>query len=280
MVCESYKDGDIVGVYLINGDDISTVYDMWGDNLVQCYDIDGNALLSGRTFDDNTTITDIYTSALTAYPQGGCVDDNGNLCVIFPTVGKFIKHNINNGTNTEISFTPDAYGHGNGMTYNPNTGYFYVASMSSTGEVYVFDSSFNLIDTVYARDGNDNIFNCWNIAYDRIAERFITISSENGGIIYYMDDDFNYISSVAFNATLWGYTRQDIETDGVFIYCLSYNSNHIYVFDMLGNLIIDISNSAFIGEPESLCYDWENDVYYIEGRDSYFVIRQAEFFEQ
>ena len=49
---------------------------------------------------------------------------------------------------------------------------------------------------------------------------------------------------------------------------------------MSGDLVKMISNTAFTGEPESMCYDWINDNYYIEGKSSYFVIRQAEFIEQ
>lgn len=269
-----------MSIYSINGDPLQAVYGINGNSLTQCYDIEGNALMGEPpTFLDSATITNIYTSSITAQPQGGCIDNDGNIYVCFNDAGKFRKYNINTGTLTEYSFTPDAYGHANGMTYNPNTGYLYLASMNSTGEVYVFDKSFNLVDTLYARDGNGNIFNCWNIAYNRNTEKFIAVSSVNGGIIYFMDNDFNYVRSVAFDASEWANTRQDIETDGQFIYGLAYNPNHIYVFDFRGNLIKDISNTAFTGEPESMCYDWTNDKYYIEGKGSYFVVREAVFKE-
>lgn len=267
-----------MSIYSINGAFLSSAYNINGDSLSQCYDINGNELMGELpTFLDSATITNIYTSSITAQPQGGCIDDNGNIYVCFYHEGKFRKYNLNTGTLTEVSFTPDAYGHANGMAYNPNTGYLYLASMNSTGEVYVFDKSFNLVNTLYAKDGNNSIFNCWNIAYDRNAERFIAISSVNGGIIYFMDNNFNYVRSKAFDASEWANTRQDIETDGQFIYGLSYNSNRIYVFDMNGNLVKDISNTAFTGEPESMCYDWINDRYYIEGTSTYYVIREAVF---
>ena len=67
------------------------------------------------------------------------------------------------------------------------------------------------------------------------------------------------------------------ETDGVFVYEVASSPNKIVVYDMKGNLLKQITCSAFSGEPESLCYDWINDIYYIEGINSIYVIRQAVF---
>lgn len=264
-------------IYDINGNPLSVVYDINGNVLSVCYDINGDPIPL-VSFDDSTTVTNVYTSSVTAYPQGGCIDDDGNVYVCFYSEGKFRKYNINTGILTDASFTPNAYGHANGMAYNPNTEHLYVASMNSTGEVYVFDKSFNLVDTLYARDNNNSIFNCWNIAYDRKNMRFITLT---GNKLMFLNNNFIYQSHVDCTASeVFPYTAQDIETDGEFVYTVGYNPNTIGVVSMKGKLVKMISNTAFSGEPESMCYDWINDKYYIEGKSSYFVIRQAEFIEQ
>ena len=263
-------------VYDVEGNALSVAYDVEGNALSAVYDVEGN-LLDGVVFADETTITDVYTSSITQQPQGGCIDDDGNVYVCFYSIGKFLKYNVSSDASTEYSFTAGGYGHANGMAYNPNTGYLYLASMKSTGEVYVFDTYCNLVDTLYAKDGSNNVFNCWNIAYDRIGQRFVVMHS---GVIYFFDDDFDLITTGTYNVNDWAETRQDIETDGTYIYALSYNPNKICVFTMDGHLVKQITNTAFSGEPESMCYDWINDIYYIEGKSTYYVIRRVEFIEE
>lgn len=265
-----------MSIYDVNGNPLPTIYDVNENPLLTCYDINGNPITLVQ-FLDSATVTNVYTSSVTAQPQGGCIDDDGNIYVCFYAEGKFRKYNINSGTLTEASFTPNAYGHGNGMAYNPNTGYLYLASMKNTGEVYVFDKSFNLIDTLYARRNTGVVYSCWNITYDRNTRRFISLDSSK---IYFYDDNFDYIDYVPYpENTAWPSTAQDAETDGEFIYCVSYNQNYISVVDMRGHLVKTISNTAFSGEPESMCYDWINDKYYIEGKSTYFVIREVVFKE-
>lgn len=261
-------------VYDVEGNALSTAYDIRGNALSAAYDREGT-LLDEVDFADETIITDIFTSSITQQPQGGCIDDDGNVYVcFFSNAGKLLKHNINTGVELQVSFTGGTYGHANGMTYNPNTGYLYLASMNNTGEVYVFDTSLNLVNTLYARDSRGAVFNCWNIAYDRIGNRFVTMSN---GTIYFFDDSFKLISTGAYTTNDWPNTRQDIETDGAYIYALSAYPHKICVFNMKGQLIKQIVNTAFIGEPESMCYDWINGIYYIEGKASSYVIRKAEF---
>lgn len=265
-----------MSVYNRDGDELLTVFDVDGLALSQCYDMDGNELISGGVvFSDSATITNVYTSDITSTPQGGCIDDDGNIYVCLYQAKKFVKYNIHSGTETQIGFI-DSYGHANGMAYNPNTGYLYLASMNDTGEVYVFDTSLNYVETLYAKNQSDNVFNCWNICYDRTSQRFITMA---GGTIYFFDDSFDLIDVGSYDINDWYTTRQDIETDGQYIYAISYRSNYINVFDMSGHLVKHISNSAFSGEPESMCYDCVNDIYYIEGKSGTLVIRQAEFKE-
>lgn len=262
-------------VYDVEGNALSVAYDVEGNALSVAYDVEGN-LLDGVVFADEATITDVYTSSRTQQPQGGCIDDDGNVYVCFYNLGKFLKYNIVSEESTEYSFGSMVYGHANGMTYNPNTGFLYLASMNTTGEVYVFNTSCVLVDTLYAKNDDDEVFPCWNIAYDRLHQRFIVL---HNGVIYFFDDDFDLISTVTYNVSDWANTRQDIETDGTYIYALSYNPNKICVFDMNGHLVKQIVNTAFSGEPESMCYDWINEIFYIEGKSTYYVIRQAVFIE-
>ena len=96
----------------------------------------------------------------------------------------------------------------------------------------------------------------------------------------FFDDNFVFKRYVDCpEGEIWPYTAQDIETDGYFVYAIGYNPNHISVVGMDGSLIKVISNTAFTGEPESMCYDWINGNYYIEGKSTYYVIRQAVFKE-
>lgn len=268
-----------MSVYNINGNIPQRVYDVHGNLLTRCYDKDGNELLNRDIFKDKTTVTNTYISQITAQPQGGCVDDDGNLCTIFPS-GKFVKYNLSSGSITaEYSFTADAYGHANGMTYNPTDERYYVASMNETGEIYVFDKSANLADTLYARDENGNIFRPSNIAYDRLNNTFVIVrggwNADPEGRIYIMNADMSYKSVTPFDIDKWRHTSQDIETDGKYIYLVSYNANFIFVVDFDGHVIKNIQNTDFGGEPESLCYDWDNDVFYMEGKDSRYVIRET-----
>ena len=91
----------------------------------------------------------------------------------------------------------------------------------------------------------------------------------------FYDDSYNFVKQESYN--FWAETGQDIETDGTFVYEIAYNPNKIVAYDMKGNLIKQISCSNFSGEPESMCYDWINDKYYIEGISTYYVIRDAVF---
>lgn len=262
-----------MSLYNIDGEEVNTLYDIDGNQVVTAYDIDGN-LIPLISFRDSALVTDVFTSTISVQPQGGCIDDDGNVYVCFYHAGKMLRHNIITGAELETSFTPDAYGHANGMAYNPTTDRLYLASMNTTGEVYVFDKSFNLLDTLYARNDAGNIFTCWNIAYDRKRNRFISMS---GNKMMFFDNEFNFLSYVPYvSSEIWPYTAQDIETDGDFVYAVGWDSNHISVVGMNGDLVKMIANTAYTGEPESLCYDWMNGKYYMEGKNSSnrFVIRE------
>ena len=226
------------------------------------------------TFYDAAEVTTVYTSSLTAQPQGGTMDDDGNVYTCFYSAGKFSIYNLKTQTETTKTFTANAYGHANGMAYNPNTGHLYIAAMKDTGEVYELTTGCELVATLYAKKADDTPINCWNIAYDRKAGRFVFLG---GGTIYFYDDAFELIDTGTYETTDWPNTRQDIETDGNYIYCVSYNGNKITVLNMDGEKVATINNAAFSGEPESLIYDWNTKRYYMEGKSGKYVIRSEVF---
>ena len=268
-----------MSVYDINGNSIFSYYDSIGTSVSSLYDVNGTLITGGggKTFDDSTTVTTIFQESIDGIPQGGCIDSNQNVYVCIYNKGYFVKYNLATEAESKPTYTSGAYGHANGMTYNPNTGYLYIAGMSNSGNVYKLDTSLNLIETLYARDRNNQAFNCWNIAYDRLSRRFITMS---GGVIYFMNDSFVCTSTATYTESEWTDTRQDIETDGEYIYCVSHNPAIIHVFSMSGTHIKAITNSGFAGEPESLMYDWTNDIFYMEGLSNGLAIRRTDFIEE
>ena len=203
--------------------------------------------------------------------QGSCIDDNGNLYAIYYKRGSIAKYNVNTKTGAvaTILFTSEQYGHANGMAYNPNTGYIYIAPMLETGEIYVLDpSDYSLVDTLYALDANGNPIRVWNICYDRLSENFITFVNER--IWYRFDDDFEYVSTGTYDSG-WLSTVQDIETDGHYIYCASSHVNAgsqvgvidgVYVFGMDGTYITSVEFADQTNELEGICYDWNTGLFY------------------
>lgn len=266
-----------MGAYDVNGGSLLGCYGILGDLLNTAYDIYGNPLEDEPEviFADEATTTDVYISASTSQPQGGCIDDDKNVYICLADDKKFLKYNIDTGIETQTSIVP-SIGHGNGMTYNPYTECFYVAAMTNDGTVRVFDKSLNWVNTLYATDENGTPFICWNIAYDRRHRKFITIYNRK---MFFMDDNFNYVKHVACaEAEAWPNTAQDLETDGNYVYCIGSWGSTIGVLSMNGTFI-KLIPLAFSSEPESMCYDWVNNDYYVEGKSGTCVIRQTEFIE-
>ena len=269
-----------MSVYDINGLYKDIIYDINGDALSVVYDMGGNAIPI-TSFLDYATITNVYTSTVTSQPQGACIDDSGNVYVCFYNAGKFLKYNIQSGTSTEYDFTSGAYGHANDATFCPGTGLIYLASMNTTGEVYALDpsNSMALFQTYIVKGRFNTPTQIWCLAYNRVTGQFIAFDTNNDMLFY--DADFNLVShkNIPDLNSVWTATRQGMETDGAFIYAISYQPNRISVISMDGKLIKQIGCSDFTGEPETMCYDWINDVYYIEGKSTYYVIKQAVFKE-
>lgn len=255
-----------MSVYDVSGNTINSFYDANGATKSDLYDVDGNLITSQEEFVflDNTILTTVYTNpSLNQVSQGGCIGADSNVYVVFHDAGIIENYNLKTEAEKQYTFTGGAYGHANGMTFNPNTGYLYIAAMKGTGEVYVLEpSTMELVDTVYAKDGNGTAFSCWNIAYDRLTRQFLTISGLN---LHFYNDSFQYVKTLQheFTADYVG-TRQDIETDGHYIYCVTDLPMNIHVLHMDGTYVKCISNSGFVGEPESLMYNWETGLFYLE----------------
>lgn len=253
-----------------------SVYDINGNTMNSVYTVDGTEIFGGipsPNIVDNATCHRLYTKNETQ-TQGACIDDDGNIYEIYYKKGKFLRYNIKTKTATEFpTFTSgtEVYGHANGMCYNPNTEYIYIAPSLDTGEVYVIDpSDMTLYDTLYAyqADGVTPI-NVWNICYDRTHQMFICMHS---GTMYFYDDAFNLIKTETYDPNDWALTRQDIETDGEYIYVVSWKgngssyqgvSNDIHVFSMLGEYLDTVTMSNQTDEPEDLCYDWNTGLFYV-----------------
>lgn len=250
---------------------MSNIYDSSGNTVSAIYTADGTEIEIAPVIDfpepnlaTTGTFTSLFTTTTVGNTQGSCIDDDGNIYTVFYAVGAIVKYNIYTGEETTYSFTANLYGHANSLTYNPNTGYVYVASMKTTGEVYVLDPSNSMAVAAikYALKGDGTALTPWCMAYDRNTRRFYL---QSAGVLYQYDDDFNLVDySVTFDIDDWGGTRQGMETDGTYIYGVSYGQNYLYVFDLTGTLVTTVNCTALTQEPEELMYDWNSGIFYIQ----------------
>ncbi len=230
----------------------------------------GGGLPSPNVVDTEADTTLLWTANHNTSVQGSCIDDSGNLYAIYYRRGSIAKYNVltKTGGVTTGAFESEAYGHANGMCFNPNTGYLYIAA-SLTGECYVLDpSDYSLVDTLYALDENDEPYYFWNICYDRKTRQFITFA--NGNIIRRYNDNFELVLSGTYESG-WQSTYQDIETDGDYIYCCSTHVNvtgqtgvadAVYVFTMDGKFVTSFVLDNQTEELEDICYDWNTGLWY------------------
>lgn len=112
----------------------------------------------------------------------GCATDGTNILICNPN-GRMALYGIKSKEAVLIkSFEADAYGHMNSATYYD--GKYYVASMKSTGEIYVFDSTtLELVNTIIAKNGANEVINPWAICFDKINNKFY-LENSNGLMIY------------------------------------------------------------------------------------------------
>lgn len=251
-----------MSLYDVEGNTVSTFYGKSGSSTTSLYDVYGSSLTGEDLASAATKVQTIYTASISGIPEGGCIGPDHTAVACFYNTGIFIVYDLSAGTVTQKSFTGNAYGHANGMTYNPNTERYYIAAMNNAGDVFVLDKTLDLVGTLTTRDHNGMAFNSWNIAYNRKTQQFISLA-EN--YIYFYNNNMDLVKSIPYDGSDWALTRQDIETDGEYIYAVSSGPNNLYTFSMSGVYVKAVSTIVFGGEPESLMYDWTNGKYYMEG---------------
>lgn len=203
--------------------------------------------------------------------QGSCIDDDGNIYVIYPGRGYILQYNVETKTATVHTgvFSADAYGHANDLCYNPNNGYIYIASGNSDGAVFVVDpaDNFALKNTYYCQTSGGTGFTNYFMCYDRETDNFITFGEK----MRRYSQTFALLSEVDCEYSRWDYTKQGIETDGQYIYCsVSQNTvnghdgvmNGVDIFDMDGTYVGAVEFSDQTTELESIIYDWNTGLWY------------------
>lgn len=217
-------------------------------------------------FGQSIGLKDLHATTVAGQAQGFCIDDDGNTYTVLYHTGKILKYNLYTGVETVYSFTADAYGHANDATFNPNTGKVYVASMNATGEVYELDpaNSMALNRTLYTYDEDGNAVKVWAIAYDRRRSRYITFDTTPALREY--DNSFNLLTTKTLTSesllSIWPTTRQGMETDGNFLYLISYDTSQINITDMGLNLV-KVLPLSITTEPESMTYDWNTGMMFL-----------------
>lgn len=258
-------------IYNVSGSAITEIYKKDGSQANIYFDVNGTAF---ETRDGELPTHEMRTEALTenlagsvtanGIKQGGCTDGtyiyqcSGDITNF--TYMNVIKYDIANATYTVQNYTrTDAnFGHANGMAYNPNTGYLYVATMLTDGSVIVIDpSDMSIVGTVYVKDTDGTTpVTVWQLCYDRLGHRFIT---SIGNYFYFYDDNFQYLYRYPIETTPSA-TYQDCDTDGGYIYRITYNPNNIYVNRITGEYVGDMTSNIG-GEPETIMYDWNSHFY-------------------
>ena len=258
-----------MGIYNNKGWLVQVAYKADGTPLASPYDRNGDAV-QYEEFRAIANVFELPSYTASGLFQGACTDGEYIYQICFDnsqyTTGMFIKYKISDGT--VIIKTFDAtipYNHGNDMAYNPNTGHIYVAAMSNDGAVMELDTDFNYIRTHYLVGPNGNTYEVWGLCFDRNTNHFLS-EYGNGMIIY--DTDFNFISLISLPIHPDA-TGQGCETDGKFIYRVTYNPNYIDVAIITGEYVCTIelplagTGSHPIGEPETLMFNWANGRYYV-----------------
>ena len=238
-----------------------------GIKLRNVYSAD-NEVLSGAYRVDGTSIpfVEFFPSAIlqvissfssTKNKQGACTD--GTYIYQYCDANAIIKYKISDGTYNIVELGSSiTYGHGNDMTYNPYNNHIYIATMERDGSVIELDTDLNYITTRYIVGKNGNPYPVWGICFDKNEKKYYSEVDSNR--IAFYDEDFNYLGWVLSPHP--NSTAQGFETDGLFLYRLTYNPNTVYVTDMMGNEVCTIE-VPMTGEPEGIMYDWLSGKFYV-----------------
>lgn len=255
-----------MSVYDVHANRITSVYQQDAKRPLYAFDLDGDQVWRyGPDLLNACVLTALPPISESGTKQGGCTDG----VYIYQTSGdsanytymKLIKYKISDGTYTVKRFdgTPN-FGHANDMTYNPVDGYLYICTMLDDGSVIVINpDDLSYVKTVYVNDSNGNPYKLWQICYDRNTSQFL---SAHGNQFLFYDNEWNYLSSIDF-PTHPNATGQGCETDGIYIYRVTYNPNLVDVATMDGIYVKTMSN-PMTGEPETMAYDWDGHYYIIK----------------
>ena len=226
------------------------------------YDISGNAInpISEITkYADDVYFLNAYSE--TGNMQGGCTDGT-YVYFINTSTNNLSKYNVLTGEKTSASFTSGAHGHGNDMTYNPNTNKLYIATMNNDGAIHIINAETLAYEESFSPlNGSGQSFISSGIAYDRKNHQYIITTGgifDSGHDYLFFDDNWNYKRSMRFvPESRWTY--QGVETNGIFIFRpIYYPGNQVIVLDMNGNLQKYIQFPTLSArEVESLAYDWD-----------------------
>lgn len=251
-----------MSLFNIHGESLKVAYDVHGNPLKTVYDIHGN-LISLIDFLDTLTATQLPSISVSGIKQGGCTDGTYLYQMCFDsnayTTGNIIKYKISDGTYTLFPFDASIpFSHGNDMTYNPNNNHIYVCAMTADGAVIELDADdLSYVDTHYIVNRNGNTYQVWQICFDRKNNRFYSAGSNSQYLVY--DSNWNLVGYFDMpehpNAT-----AQGCETDGDYIYRVTWNPNLIDVATVGGDYVCTITN-PLSGEPENLMCDWNGNFY-------------------
>lgn len=244
-------------IYNKSGNAIYDAYSAPGDRLLKAYKADGTPIPLDQ-FLDTAILTPLPSINFSGNKQGACTD--GEYLYQF-MINSFrgIKYKISDGTYQTYSLGSSIpYNHGNDMAYNPTNNHIYVASMSSDGAVMELDTDFNYITTHYLVSDSGQPYEVWGLCFNQKTNQFFSLY---GNSICVYDTNLNYIRRFPLpeypNAT-----GQGCETDGEYIYRVTYSPNLIDIATIDGAFVKTMDN-PMSGEPETMMYDWIHDRYFM-----------------
>ena len=250
-----------MAIYDKYGNEIGSAFDHGGALLGQAHKADGTPVPL-VSFDTSAALVSLPPIKLSGTLQGGCTDGTYIYQIIYTTTdvaGILVKYNIATGAYTTKAFTDSIpFGHGNDMAYSPNTARIYVATMSADGAVVELDTDLNYIATRYLANPNGSAYAVWGICYDRIRGRLLSLC-RNGVAVY--DDSLACVGWFKMPSAPVA-TMQGFETDGVYLYRVTYKPSTIDVSTIRGDHVATV-DLPLSGEPESLMYNWDNGAYYV-----------------
>lgn len=236
------------------------------------YDIHGNTISTDAVFPDllryDAFLHQLLAESGSGTMQGACTDGE-YIYYLYYTSNTIKKYNISTGEVTSVYYASGLYGHGNDMTYNPNTDRIYITVMDDAAHIAVVNpSTLEQVEQFVLYGEGGAVQPCHGIAYDRINNRYVvanatTISGTYGQRYSLYDSSFNFVRTIVMPAPE-SWTIQGIETDGVYIYRAlrdsTNNTNYVKVYDYDGNYIktISVKNSA---ELETIMNDWNGNWY-------------------